>query len=332
MTLARLGGVSLERILNQSGPVPPDGMDVWDAVTSPTTASPRTMIVHEFDPIEDIYAVRSGDWKLIWGKSLGNSDWIPDVSYDTGCSYLLPPVNTTHNTPPSEVAPMHQAVSSDQSRSQTRADVADTPSITCTAASPCLFNVVRDPTEHEDPLHNARSNPDVVRQLQQQLAAYTSGRYTGGLDQAVTTEDAYCRMIKATRWVHPYDDGVQPSPPPPPSPVPPLPPAVVAEINGTWCQGCRETPPTPEWMAVTASVNNDIVVTPINCTGCCWTTAKGSASADGKTLTLVASGKVAGKPPCTKDQGGTISKDATAPGGYSIVWTVEHWKSWIKLA
>ena len=83
--------------MTASGPVAPDGLDVWGAIVgvssrrnpqallvtsglfltdclwlqaaeTPPVVSPRTMIVHEFDEYQGIFAIRSGKWKLIWGN------------------------------------------------------------------------------------------------------------------------------------------------------------------------------------------------------------------------------------------------------------------------
>jgi hypothetical protein len=46
-------------------------MDIWPVVLgaakAPPTKSPRTMIVHEYDTFQQIFAIRYLDWKLIWG-------------------------------------------------------------------------------------------------------------------------------------------------------------------------------------------------------------------------------------------------------------------------
>jgi len=84
-------------VVNGTGPVAPDGVDTWDAIVSQGhVPSPRTMIVHEYnvDVRGGYVAIRSGDYKLIYGD-VGTSEWIADVSYPTGCTALLPPINLT---------------------------------------------------------------------------------------------------------------------------------------------------------------------------------------------------------------------------------------------
>ena len=85
-------------LLQSSGPVPPDSVDVWSAVlgaaASPPAQSARTVLVHEYDDKQGIYAIRAGPWKLAWGK-VGTSEWIADLDYGSGCGTLLPPVNSS---------------------------------------------------------------------------------------------------------------------------------------------------------------------------------------------------------------------------------------------
>ena len=57
VTLATLAGVPPAVIFNSSGPVPPDGMDVWSAIINETD-SPRDIIVHEYDDVQHVYAIR----------------------------------------------------------------------------------------------------------------------------------------------------------------------------------------------------------------------------------------------------------------------------------
>ena len=57
VTLATLAGVAPSLIHNSSGPVPPDGMDVWQAIVG-SADSPREVIVHEYDDVTNTYAIR----------------------------------------------------------------------------------------------------------------------------------------------------------------------------------------------------------------------------------------------------------------------------------
>ena len=262
-TIAGLAGVDLGLVHNGSGPVPPDGMDVWSAIAGGDT-SPRTTIVHEYDPIKgDVYAFRSGERKLIWGK-IGDADWIADVSYDTGCTPLLPPINTSllGRAP---VGPVF--ASEDHLPASTSAGAFD---LTCTADKPCLFDVINDPTERHEV---AAQQPSVVKRLQAELGEHLKNRYTGQLDRAKTSEADYCDFIERVKWVQPYDD-IAPRPSPSPTPIPP---AVAAELTGTWAQGWQLPGRLPEMMAVSvSSATGALAVQPINCTGCCWSSAVGS--------------------------------------------------------
>ena len=60
-----------------------------------------------------------------------------------------------------------------------------------------------------DPLettNEAAAHPEIVDRLQQELAHYTSKRYTGGLDKAKTKDHTkYCTWIAKAGWVQPYD-------------------------------------------------------------------------------------------------------------------------------
>ena len=214
MTLATLAGVDAALIHNASGPVPANGLDVWEAVRgageTPPVPSPRSSIIHEADEKQNIYAIRDGDWKLIWGN-IGGQDWVPDINYDSPCTKLLPPANS------STARTAAVAVTADGDIHYFGAEEAvqsDHPLITCTADLPCLFNVIDDPTEHADPLATAKANPDVVKRLQGALADYQSSMYTGGMDKAKTSEEDYCAFVKREKWLRPYDD--DPSPPPSP--------------------------------------------------------------------------------------------------------------------
>lgn len=311
-TIAGLAGVDLGLVHNGSGPVPPDGMDVWSAIAGGDT-SPRATIVHEYDPIKgDVYAFRSGEWKLIWGK-IGDADWIADVSYDTGCTPLLPPSNTSllGRAP---VGPVF--ASEDHLPASTSAGPSD---LTCTADKPCLFDVINDPTERHEV---AAQQPSVVKRLQAELGEHLKNRYTGQLDRAKTSEADYCDFIERVKWVQPYDD-IAPRPSPSPTPIPP---AVAAELTGTWAQGWQLPGRLPEMMAVSvSSATGALAVHPVNCTGCCWSSAVGSF-ATGNKLRLLAKGS------CRKEVEGTLeNKTGVGPAGLIIEWGSGEWKAWVKI-
>jgi hypothetical protein len=179
--------------------------------------------------LQGIYAVRSGDWKLIWGK-VGVSDWVPDIDYAGGeCTTLLPPVNssgTLPSGPPTTRAPPPPPTGV----------AGPGAGLVCTEARPCLFNVIEDETEHKDPLVTAAANPTVVQRLQKELRTYVAKAYTGGLDTAKTSEDVYCEFVRREKWLRPFDDD---PPPPPLPPAPSITPAAAKLASGTWAQGYR---------------------------------------------------------------------------------------------
>ena len=352
---ARLAGVASRSVVNGSGPVPPDGVDTWDAILSVGgIPSPRTMIVHEYDAGKYI-AIRSGDHKLIFGD-VGISEWIPDVSYPQGCTALLPPINVTQFLEEGRSAPAQDPASLFPSPDYSNgAGVGGKPGpppgpgsgLKCTEAKPCLFDVENDPTEEHE---IAAANPDVVKRLQTELAAYVAGRYTGGLDVATTSEDAYCKLIKEIKWVQPYDDGEfpppdppgpPPSPPPPPPPSPPLPPSVAETLAGVWAQNYLGSNRSVEMMRVavtnaTSSTGSVVTIAPLNCTGCCWSEASGPVAADGKSITVT----VTTSGPCIKRLTGVVEHAKAGPLGLELVWSQTAgrvagpggWSTWVKFS
>ena len=59
-----------------------------------------------------------------------------------------------------------------------------------------------------DPLektNQAAAQPAVVARLMAQLEAYTANAYTGGLDQAKTDQEGYCKWITRAGWVQPFE-------------------------------------------------------------------------------------------------------------------------------
>ena len=274
-----LAGVDPAIIANETGPVPPDGVNVWPALQgaalSPPTASPRASIVHEYDEVQGIYAYRSGPWKLIWGK-IGTSDWIEDISYDSSCSALLPPNG-------SNSAEFDYGAAVDASVETERLALAGDGSLECTEDKPCLFNVIEDPLEKNE---TAEQLPNIVAQLRAELKAYVATRYTGDLDVAQTSQDDYCAWIKRVKWVQPYDPlkpAPSPAPSPPLPPSPPVPTPAAQLLTGNWSQGDSHEiieliikTSTPESTANGSTAHAQAV----NCTGCCWSFCNGAATSE----------------------------------------------------
>lgn len=83
-TLGNLAGVP-EGSFKNSGPVPPDSIDIWPALLS-GGASPRTELVHNINGNWS-GGLRIGAWKLLWGSpneaGRGVSAWSTDTPWNT---------------------------------------------------------------------------------------------------------------------------------------------------------------------------------------------------------------------------------------------------------
>ena len=70
VTLLSLAGVATSEIMTSTGPVPPDGLDILNALRANRT-SPRTELVHNIDEgsknAMHVGSIRVGNWKLIKG-------------------------------------------------------------------------------------------------------------------------------------------------------------------------------------------------------------------------------------------------------------------------
>jgi hypothetical protein len=180
-TFAALTGVNASE---PSGPVPPDGFDVWRAITT-NASSPRSSIVHELDHVSGIYAYRSGPYKLSWGEVCaegrnGTSRQISNCVVGPirdhpgqGCVHLLPPRS--------------------YSRGNDWGDWDEGPRRDgpCTEAAPCLFHVEDDPTESTN---LAAAAPEVVTRLRAELSAIDGASMPVGLDHASTTPRRLLRL------------------------------------------------------------------------------------------------------------------------------------------
>lgn len=107
-----------------------DGVNQWPSMVS-GGPSPRTEILHNIDPIDQVAALRVGDMKLLLG-AVGENDWFVPAGW-------TPP--SGQKPPPPGPAPAADFVG--------------------------LFNITEDPRE----INNlADSMPDVVAQLRKRLA------------------------------------------------------------------------------------------------------------------------------------------------------------------
>ena len=352
-TVLGLAGVPPDVVAQQSGPVPLDTFDVWAALTQPplapqqqqqqqqhrlggadgadgllaptTAASPRTMIVHEYDQVQGIFAIRVGDYKLVWGK-VGVADWIEDVSYENQSCALLPPARGVSGSG-SDTG--EGTAARDNASAAAEAVVASgdgKSGILCTEAAPCLFDVVADPTEHTQlNTSNFGNYSAVVVAMKAKLAAYVARRWNGTLDTAATTEDAYCAWIKDAKWVQPYE----PLPPTPPTPAPrPVPPGVAAQLNGTWDQHAPGS--SHEWMSLVITNASHVRVAGLNCTGCCWQHCDGIATPgpQGGAFSVQLLRHCDGKADLT--QHGVLG--VNAQGRPTLTWSGKNaWKSWTKV-
>jgi len=145
-TVASLAKASLEN----TGPLPPDGFDMWNAL-SQGSSSPRVEMVLNIWG-NNSGAIRVGDYKLLYGYP-GSPDY-----------WLQPP------------------------------KIEKSPSANPCQQSPCLFNVIEDPTEHND---LAPTMPDKVREL--------LNRYWALADSEVTlAKSGLCPPAPAKGWPHPF--------------------------------------------------------------------------------------------------------------------------------
>eukprot|EP00039_Didymoeca_costata_P024008 m.8970 g.8970 ORF g.8970 m.8970 type:complete len:559 (+) comp3984_c0_seq1:142-1818(+) len=140
--LLHLAGASDETIYNSTGPLPSDGVNVWDALMSDST-SPRTEIVLNIDG--DLPgAIRIGDWKLMKGYP--------------GCTSCY---NANDGWWP---APEMANVSY----------VKDESTLPC-SKSPCLFNLKDDPLEKHDV---SMQYPKQVATMMERYTSYQKSEVT----------------------------------------------------------------------------------------------------------------------------------------------------------
>ena len=72
----------------------------------------------------------------------------------------------------------------------------------------CILLTSYGCAQAKDPLEStnqAAAHPEIVKQLQAELAKYTADRYTGGLDKAKTDQEGYCKWITRAGWVQPFE-------------------------------------------------------------------------------------------------------------------------------
>eukprot|EP01084_Bolivina_argentea_P071225 129521_1 len=113
-TFCELSGVDCNET-NKNAPSNMDSVNMWDYFSGKISESPRTQIVHEHDMYTNITygALRSGDYKIIvHNESLASwyGQFSPNETWQNSYKYIN----------------------------------------ACSVNKPCLFNVIDDPTEHDD--------------------------------------------------------------------------------------------------------------------------------------------------------------------------------------
>ncbi|XP_054163408.1 arylsulfatase B-like [Oppia nitens] len=169
------------------------GVSQWSTLSLNQTSG-RSAIVHNVDPIWNVSAIRSGDWKLIQGLVFGNwSQWYPpfghqiDTNIGADNNSLITPLLRQQRRHRSECAAnrvlrqfnrfvdykvLTENVNIDCGPKPTNASVNCRPDV-----EHCLFNITADPCEYNN---LAQIYPKVVDQLWHQLVSFnTTAREPG---------------------------------------------------------------------------------------------------------------------------------------------------------
>ena len=152
-TFCALAGVDpFDERAAKAGLPPVDGMDMWPMISGANATSPRTEVAAGSDASECNFGngttvqalVRADGWKLIIG-ALGQNIW-------TGPLYPNATTNWTDT-------PYHCGI----------------PSSPPVGKGGCLFNILTDPTEHDDV---ADANPSIVAELYSRIEAIQATAFT----------------------------------------------------------------------------------------------------------------------------------------------------------
>eukprot|EP01083_Nonionella_stella_P085700 237700_1 len=167
-TFCHVAGVDSNET-NANAPSGMDALNMWDYFSGKVERSPRTQIVHDHLMYSNVTtgALRSGDYKIIVGTETLAS-WYGQFS----------PNETWNN----DMKDIHD----------------------CSVDAPCLFNVVQDPTEHNDV---RRVLVNVTQQLLKEFYALES-EYHPPQENPPLDEDGYCKAAYAHKgfqvpWVTP---------------------------------------------------------------------------------------------------------------------------------
>ena len=175
-TLAGLAGVDPEDAKAAAAGLPPvEGYDLWPLLSGANATSPRTELwlgsggAGDVDNSQDPILqglIRSDGWKVLWGNVIENT-W-------TGPFY---PNKTTA--------------------------WCDTCPLDCGTidAPTCLFNVLSDPTEHEN---LAAANPSIVRDMSARLQELTKGIFAPDRGKPDDTDACYAGDKVYDGWVGPF--------------------------------------------------------------------------------------------------------------------------------
>lgn len=177
VTLAKLAGVS-DEALAASGPVPPDGLNLWPALVE-GGASPRTEAVVNIDG-DNPGAIRVGRYKLMVGAQ--PSSEYHNGGYNSFSGWVAPPEMGGNVTP----GPPRQIC----------------------ADRPCLFDLEADPFEQRDLADKLPATAAQLLQRYQELRESEVTKEAAGLCPLPDAPDG-CEANRASGVWKPWVSGVQ---------------------------------------------------------------------------------------------------------------------------
>ena len=207
VTYCGLAGVSAQDAKAEAAGLPPiDGLDLWPLLSGANTTGPRTEVWlgsggagdsdNSKSPIVQAY-IRADGYKVLWGNVIENA-WTGPFYRACVCgggaphslvsAAPLPPTFTAFPLLPLSPPPSPAA--------NATTNWCDTCPLDCgTIDKPtCLFNVLADPTEHDNV---AEANPDIVAAMSARLQELTKGLFAPDRGQPATTLPC---EASATKW------------------------------------------------------------------------------------------------------------------------------------
>ncbi|CAG2103241.1 unnamed protein product, partial [Medioppia subpectinata] len=163
------------------GPI--DGIDMWNILNN-NLQNPRKSLLHNIDPIWDVWALRYGDYKLISG-TVYNGDFdgwfLPpgEANETTTVENLVVSQNLQINYRKSKVYKTLKRLNFDSIRVKDIVLKCNSSLMTdCEPTiTPCLFNIKSDPCEY----HNIyQQNPDIVKTMLNVLNTYNASAVPPG--------------------------------------------------------------------------------------------------------------------------------------------------------